>query len=163
LEKIRIIVDEKTLELAKVQLESGKIYERISGVLYVQLGDLCFPDSKWNDLCASILAMWLLSVNKHLLCQEKKTTLYFMDGAYSINLTYQNRCQSLMQFMNPNGLCVLEAEMDIQYFARQLLAASACITHHFSQYQENRSIQELSKLENTLRTTLRKSHTLERM
>lgn len=162
MEKVRIVVDQETLELTPLQLVSGEVYERISGVIYVQLGDHPFPSPLWYDLCASILAMWLLTVNKHLLGRENVARLHFMDGNYSIELVYQNNRQSLMRFMEPNETCVLEREIDIRYFARQMLAASARIIDHFPQNRNSRNIQEISELTDVLRNTLRKIRTQER-
>ena len=67
-----------------------------------------------------------------------------------------------MRFMEPNETCVLEREIDIRYFARQMLAASARIIDHFPQNRNSRNIQEISELTDVLRNTLRKIRTQER-
>lgn len=79
-----------------------------------------------------------------------------MDGDYSLKLTYQNNRQSLMRFMGPNEVCVMESEIDIRYFARQMLAASAKIIDHFPQNRNSPNIQEIAELADVLRGTLRK-------
>lgn len=147
MEKVRVIVDEKTLELTPLR--------RVAGVIYVQLCERSFPSQCWYDLCASILSMWLLCVNRFLLGLDEITKLYFMSGDYTLMLIRQRNQQPLMRLTEPNDVCVMESEIDIQYFAKQILAASSKITNHFPQYQDIRNIQEITEQVDALRRTLR--------
>lgn len=157
MEKVRIIIDEQTLELTRLELTQ---WYTISGVIYVQLGDFMFPSKRWDDLCASILAMWLEAVGRHLLGREDMAILYFMDGDYSLELTYQNPQQSLMRFMGPNEVCMLESEIDIRYFARQMLAATAKIIDKFPEHRKCKNIQEIAEWADKLRDILRRTRSL---
>lgn len=141
-------MEEETLELTALHL--------VSGVIYVQLSERSFPSLRWYDLCASVLSMWLFTINRHLLGREDVATLYFMDGDYSLKLIRQNNRQSLMRFMEPNEVCVVESEIDIRYFARQMLAATAKIMDHFPQHRNCPNIREIAELSDVLRGTLRK-------
>jgi len=147
LEKVRVVVDEKTLELTSLR--------RVAGVIYVQLCERSFPSQCWYDLCASILSMWLLCVNRFLSGLDEITKLYFMSGDYTLTLIRQRNQQPLMRLTEPKDVCVMESEIDIQYFARQILAASSKIISHFPQCQGIRNIQEITERADALRSTLR--------
>lgn len=146
MEKVRVVVDEKTLELTPLR--------RVAGVIYVQLCERSFPSQCWYDLCASILSMWLLCVKRFLLGLDEITKLYFMSGDYTLTLIRQRNQQPLMRLTEPNDVCVMESEIDIQYFARQILAASSKIANHFPQHQDIRNIQEITEQANALRNAL---------
>lgn len=155
MEKVQIVVDEETLELTSLQ--------RIAGVIYVQLCEHSFPSQCWYDLCASILSMWLLCVNRYLLGLDKMTKLYFMGGDYALTLIRQCNQHPLMRLMEPNEVCVMESEIDIQYFAKQILAASSKIINHFPQHQGIRNIREIAELADALRNTLQAVNTQKEM
>ena len=78
-----------------------------------------------------------------------------MSGDYTLMLIRQRNQQPLMRLTEPNDVCVMESEIDIQYFAKQILAASSKITNHFPQYQDIRNIQEITEQVDALRRTLR--------
>ncbi len=147
MEKIRIVIDEGTLELTSLR--------QVSGVIYVQLLEHPFPSQGWHDLCASVLSMWLFSMNRYLLGLDETVTLYFMDGDYALKLIHQGNQQTIVRFMEPNGVCVMKREIDISYFAGQMLVASAKIMDHFPQNQQIRNIREIAEQADALRDTLR--------
>ena len=147
MEKIRIVIDEGTLELTSLR--------QVSGVIYVQLLEHPFPSQGWHDLCASVLSMWLFSMNRYLLGLDETVTLYFMDGDYALKLIHQGNQQTIVRFMEPNGVCVMKSKIDISYFAGQMLVASAKIMDHFPQNQQIRNIREIAEQADALRDTLR--------
>ena len=147
MEKIRIVIDEGTLELTSLR--------QVSGVIYVQLSERSFPSQGWHDLCASVLSMWLFSMNRYLLGLDETATLYFMDGDYTLKLIHQGNQQTIVRFMKPNDVCVMESKIDISYFAGQMLVASAKIMDHFPQNQQIRNIREIAEQADALRDTLR--------
>lgn len=147
LEKVRIVVDEGTLKLTSLR--------QVSGVIYVQLLERPFPREGWHDLCASVLSMWLFSMNRYLLGLDETATLYFMDGDYALKLIHRSNQQSIMSFMEPNDVCVMESEIDVPCFAEQMLAASEKIMDHFPQYRDIRNIREIAERADALRDTLR--------
>ena len=147
MEKVRIVVDEGTLKLTSLR--------QVSGVIYVQLLERPFPREGWHDLCASVLSMWLFSMNRYLLGLDETATLYFMDGDYALKLIHRSNQQSIMSFMEPNDVCVMESEIDVPCFAEQMLAASEKIMDHFPQYRDIRNIREIAERADALRDTLR--------
>lgn len=147
MEKVRIVIDEGTLELTSLR--------QVSGVIYVQLSERSFPSQGWHDLCASVLSMWLFSMNRYLLGLDETATLYFMDGDYALKLIHQGNQQTIVRFMEPNDVCAMKSEIDILYFAGQMLAASAKIMDHFPQNQQIRNIREIAEQADALRDTLR--------
>lgn len=147
MEKIRIVIDEGTLELTSLR--------QVSGVIYVQLLEHPFPSQGWHDLCASVLSMWLFSMNRYLLGLDETVTLYFMDGDYALKLIHQGNQQTIVRFMEPNDVCFMESKIDISYFAGQMLAASEKIMDHFPQYRDIRNIREIAERADALRDTLR--------
>lgn len=70
-------------------------------------------------------------------------------------LTLIRQCNQhpLMRLMEPNEVCVMESEIDIQYFAKQILAASSKIINLFPNTRHSKypRIAELAVLcSNTL-------------
>lgn len=155
LEKVRIVVDEGTLKLTSLG--------QVSGVIYVQMSERSFPSQGWHDLCASILSMWLFSMNRYLLGLDETATLYFMDGDYALKLIHQSNQQTIVRFMEPNDVCCMESEIDIPYFAKQMLAASVKIVNHFPQHRDIRNIREIAERADALRDTLRTINARETM
>lgn len=155
MEKVRIVIDEGTLELTSLR--------QVSGVIYVQLSERSFPSQGWHDLCASVLSMWLFSMNRYLLGLDETAALYFMDGDYALKLIHQGNQQTIVRFMEPNDVCFMESKIDISYFAGQMLAASAKIMNHFPQNQQIRNIREIAERADALRDTLRTINARETM
>lgn len=59
----------------------------VEGMIYVQLGDVRFPDGEWYDLPASVLDMWVDAASTDLGSERyRKCTLPFMDGPCRIQL-----------------------------------------------------------------------------
>jgi hypothetical protein len=55
----------------------------ITGFLYWQFGDFCFPDHRWSDFVAVIPAWWIEALRS----LDGETKLDFMDGPYFMILT----------------------------------------------------------------------------
>ena len=134
LEKVRIVVDEGTLKLTSLG--------QVLGVIYVQMSERSFPSQGWHDLCASILSMWLFSMNRYLLGLDETATLYFMDGDYALKLIHQSNQQTIVRFMEPNDVCCMESEIDIR---------------------DIRNIREIAERADALRDTLRTINARETM
>lgn len=90
-------------------------------------------------------------------------TVCFMGGDYALTLIRQCNQHPLMRLMEPNEVCVMESEIDIQYFAKQILAASSKIINHFPQHQGIRNIREIAELADALRNTLQAVNTQKEM
>ena len=121
----------------------------VSGIMFL-LGILCILFEKpWSDT-------FLLGLNE-------MTKLSFMGGDYALTLIRQCNQHPLMRLMEPNEVCVMESEIDIQYFAKQILAASSKIINHFPQHQGIRNIREIAELADALRNTLQAVNTQKEM
>ena len=144
--KMRICVDDQTLEMND--------FHRISSNICVQIDNFSFPSENWFDITGSVISIWLISTNKHLLRYEETTELFFMDGDFSIRLVRQNARCSTAYFLDSNNVCIQKSAIDIQYWSRQLLAVSAKIINHFPQYSSEPSIIELKRQSSILKSTL---------
>ena len=146
MKKIKIIINTETLAINKLH--------QITSDFCVCFDGIFFPCECWNDLCASVLAMWLTSVNNYLLGYEDSTTLFFMDGDYSIQFVRQSDKESKVFFWEASKRCTGGNIVDVQYFCRQLLATSSKIINHVPMCKAEQSILELSRLSANLRATL---------
>jgi len=54
----------------------------ITGVVAIRLGDICFPDSRWNDFIVVVLGWWARQAAA--LRAGDPAKLDFMDGPYSV-------------------------------------------------------------------------------
>lgn len=57
--------------------ESGS---KITGIIFLQLGERAFPEERWNDFVAVILSWWLAAIKNH------KNEFFFMDGSFSFKV-----------------------------------------------------------------------------
>lgn len=146
MKKLRILLDEETLRISKLHTISGKFC--------VQVGDHFFPSEQWDDLCADVLSMWLLSINKLMLDCEKSIVCHFMDGDYAFRLTKHNKAEATIFFLAQNEECIFKEEISVPYFARQILSAASKVINHYPQYGGNKTIAELERLSDALRITL---------
>ena len=54
----------------------------ITGVVAIRLGDVCFPESRWNDFIVVVLGWWARQAAALLAGDPAR--LDFMDGPYSV-------------------------------------------------------------------------------
>lgn len=74
----RLILDHADLSRS----ESGHVH----GQLFVQLGELQFPDAHWDDFIIVVLGWWCRACCQLLTGDEKSLEVPFMDGPYSVQL-----------------------------------------------------------------------------
>lgn len=97
----------------------------IWGVVYIQLGEISFPDKEWDDAVSSILVMWSEEVSQFIASQYKnKCDLYFMDGPFKIQLFMNTSGNIVASFVGNNKVLVSEAEIQITDLVTQLQNAS---------------------------------------
>lgn len=58
-----------------------------TGVVYFQYGSEAFPSNVWNDLAPDFSYAWLNAVIKVVSGTSHGETVFFMDGAYVVELT----------------------------------------------------------------------------
>lgn len=109
---------------------------------YVTSGDFSFPAKGWTDLTSSVLDMWLDAFSCFLLGHYKHILLHFMDGDYQIELHWINKNTATAHFIKCNT-ALIQTDIDLQYFARQLLAAVGKISREFALYTDKPQIASL--------------------
>jgi hypothetical protein len=61
---------------------SKSAHGAITGVVAIRLGDVCFPDSRWNDFIVVVLGLWARQAS--VLRDGDPARFEFMDGPYSV-------------------------------------------------------------------------------
>lgn len=145
-EKVRIVIDS-----FDPYRENFALWSR----LYVEIGEDCFPCASWTDATSSVLSMWLHSINRYLLGNTDTVTLPFMDGDYAMQLEALPNGEALLRCTNGDAVTT-EQEIDVLYFARQLLAAVGKIEKQYEAHTDTPQIRELLSLANNLRNTINK-------
>lgn len=124
-------------------------------ILFVKIDEVCFPGKHWRDATSSVLSIWLDNIDKLLSGMTKSVYLPFMDGDYSLELTWQSQNQASVRFRGSNNIIMLEQEIDLQYFGRQILSAVGKMKKEYAAHLETYQLRELSKLAEKLRVTLK--------
>jgi hypothetical protein len=78
---MRIVFDESTLR------QGTGVGRSITGVVYLDLGELCFPCEGWNDFAVVIAGGWLDALQKFEGGLDCEVILHFMDGPYRVVVT----------------------------------------------------------------------------
>ena len=74
-----IVISEESIR----QHSSGQI----TGIIYWQIGDQCFPDSKWDDFIVVIIGWWAEAIVKLMNGDSSSEVLSFMDGPFLLRCT----------------------------------------------------------------------------
>ena len=146
--KIRIILNEKNMQISQLNT--------ISSGFYVHLDTVSFPSEQWIDLCASVLEMWLSEIDKHLVGVQPVSTLSFMDGDYEIRLHRIGNFCSEASFVEPNGNVSYCANVDSLQLARQVLSASSKLINTLPEDTKISSVTNIKELSSNLRSTVHK-------
>lgn len=102
-------------------------YQSITGIIYVKIGCMSFPDDCWNDLAGSVLDMWLDAATEFL--EEGfrgRCCLYFMDGPYYIHMDARKAEGHTVQvYLEKGGANPVNCgTVDFPVFVRHLLATA---------------------------------------
>ena len=82
---VLVQVDPTTLR----QTRSGSV----TGLIFLKVDDIAFPDSSWDDFPVTILAWWLRDTLSVFQKQASSVQCSFMDGPYAFGLrTVQGKC-----------------------------------------------------------------------
>ena len=146
--KIRIILNEKNIQISQLNT--------ISSGFYVHLDTVSFPSEQWIDLSASVLGMWLSEINKHLVGVQPDSILSFMDGDYEIRLHRIDNLCSVASFVEPNGNISYSANIVSLQLARQVLSASSKLINTLPEDTKISSVTNIKELSSNLRSTVHK-------
>lgn len=143
-ERLKIVID---------QIEPYRDRYALWSMLFIQIGEICFPAKNWRDATSSVLAIWLANGNALLSGTAESALLPFMDGDYALLLK-----GSCVQCLGPRGTVILTQEIDLRYFCRQLLSAVGKIKKQYSDHTDAPQIRELTTLANKLSKTFAKMY-----
>lgn len=73
--------DETTLK------QSSSVSRSITGVVYWEFGDFCFPAERWDDFAVVITTWWLDALHRLDRGIDSDVELFFMDGPYHLAAT----------------------------------------------------------------------------
>jgi hypothetical protein len=78
---MRIVFDPATIE------QGTSASRSITGVVYFEFGEACFPAERWNDFAVVITSWWLEAIDKLERGVDREVLMYFMDGPYHLAAT----------------------------------------------------------------------------
>ena len=145
MDKLQVIVD---------RFEDSNGPSAIWSILCVSIGNRHFPDKAWYDATSSVLTMWLSQAKLLVQGSSLEETLYFMDGDYRLLLRTANQRAAKLCWIAGKSV-VFCGEVDLLYFARQLLAAVGKMQQHFRDKKELQPIQEISQAADQLRKEIK--------
>ena len=148
--KLQIVLNEKNFQISHMN--------NITSGYYVQINGFSFPSKQWVDLSMAVVEMWLVVMNRHLLCLENDAVLYFMDGDYEIRLHKKTDYCSLALFVEPDGNIAYSTTIDSLYLARQILSVSAKITSFLQKNTDSCRTEKIEALSSALISTVQALH-----
>ncbi len=113
---------------AHVDLENLRYGDNITGVIYLQVGDVHFPEPDWNDFPVIILRWWLkelLRLWHGELKSGESIECLFMDGDFYYSVSDCNG-RWLIECVEgiPEGEVVVKAEVDRAEFMKNVIACA---------------------------------------
>lgn len=124
LEQIRFLFDHDTVGF------------RASGVLYIEIGGICFPDEQWYDLVSVDFEMWMPQLMSFGFGHSDCCLLQFMDGPCCIKLLRQSQGKVIATCLWNHKVEISEVEIDFLSFIKSV---AACIK------KMNRAIYEADR------------------
>lgn len=132
--------------------------------IYIKVGEYYFPEKEWTDATSSVLVTWAEQIISMMNDGTRMVELFFMDGNYSIRLIPISATESSVHLIGPNGLIISFNEVDVFYFARQVLSACGKLSKQYQTFYNAQQLQEVSSVAEQLRRLivkrccLRKKH-----
>lgn len=93
----RIRIDLKSLRMSQ--------NETVTGIVYFDLTDVCFPEIGWNDFVVRILDWWVIAIGGLVQAESDSKRLRFMDGPFFVALKKQSGSSLVLE-------CVRDGEPD---------------------------------------------------
>ena len=125
-------------------------------IIYIRIGNQCFPDNRWWDATSTILEMWISNVELLIKRTKESVELDFMDGDYAINLTCTSKNNIDVECVTPQGDIVLHTTTDLLYFSKQLLGAVERVKEYYSESLDTPSLKSLLAASKELEITVDK-------
>ena len=124
-------------------------------VVYVRIKDTAFPSEQWTDATSSVLVMWMNAAYRMVCGITNEILLPFMDGEYSIKMVLFSEEVALVSCIAPNNISVINTQVGLKYFCRQMIAAASKLTRHYSNSIQSEQILEVCATAEKLRAALR--------
>jgi hypothetical protein len=119
--EVLIIIDADTFTIS----QAGKI----TGNIYLRVGNDYFPEIHWNDFAEIIITWWMEGLEK-LLNGENKQEFLFMDGdfCFFISKTKSKKWSIQCAEQIPPLEFILQKSISISQFAQEILKAAKQIS-----------------------------------
>ena len=140
-------MSEVAIRIAVESLELSRS-KALTGEICFEVGEVYFPDQRWNDFVVVILNWWIKAVSriknsKNGVSEE----LLFMDGPYLVRACKTNQCLMHMEFIKralDGEEVFLSVDCDINKFTESLVESAKRLLKEI----ENRKweVRELEKL-----------------
>lgn len=150
LAKVKIIVNEMEPYREKYALWS---------ILFVQVDDVCFPSQQWNDATSAVLSVWVQEMIRLITGVTDQVRLPFMDGDFEVVLNRLEQENISSKFIKSESIVMWEDNLDIRYFARQLLSATSKLEVYYAKNFDSYQMKQLTSGSNQLRAVMNKSFT----
>ena len=95
----------------------------VSGKIYLQCEDHCFPDCAWFDFPVVILGWWLEALHRLSTRASKQEELVFMEGPFRMTLSEPRGGVSRYEWQAP-GL-VASGEVDFEDLLKEAISAGS--------------------------------------
>lgn len=78
--------------LVDVESLNRSAHGQVSGIVYVEIDGIPFPERQWSDSIIVVLASWLEALNNLATGISPRTSLRFMDGPFRIDVQGGGDC-----------------------------------------------------------------------
>jgi hypothetical protein len=63
----------------------------VAGIVFIQAGEVAFPERTWNDLAVMVATEWIHSVSQLAIGASWKERFHFLDGPFALDLALDER------------------------------------------------------------------------
>lgn len=130
-------MDEMLLHMDSLDFDSGRASEGFSvgGIIYVTIGDLCFPEARWYDMVYADLKSWLPRLISFAYNHTNTCVFEFMDGPYQLKLFRHTDNIITVTCLEGKKLLIAQTEIDFQTF---LKSTAQCVRMYDRTLYENK-------------------------
>lgn len=137
----RIVIDDGDVFQSKEIFSDGQA-RYIDMIIYIKLGETCFPCKDWTDMATSVLFQWIENVLRNRGRNNTHYELFFMDGPYKIDVFQRNSGVILQgKCFRDSNETLFEFTCSYKALVLELLSATKCLknilkvnplfSHHF--------------------------------
>jgi hypothetical protein len=115
---------------ASMNLSGGRFGRTATGwvyaELYLQVGELQFPDPRWTDFVVLVLTAWCEALHRLLVGEREPIEVRFMEGPYLVEIAPfdQDRVHLVLVEAGLKRKICDEAEVDARPLIRSVLSAA---------------------------------------